>query len=286
MSPCRPAGGIAERLETGNYLRFTHLVNCTPICITDLCDERVSTVGQCRVWSHRHHLRDRLLFARLFGTTNASINFAPSWNVAPTQQAMVIRRHPNSGERQLDLLQWGLVPHFTKELKTARRPINARCETAGSSSMFRGALTDRRCIVPADAFYEWRTMPDGKQPYAVVRWDGAPLAFAGLWESWRDPAGEVIRSFAILTTTTNSTMRTLHDRMPVILEPAAWPVWLGEAPGAADSLMRPASDDVLRLWAVSRAVNSVRNNFPDLLDRIDDPHAPPPSDAPPGDNPA
>ena len=163
---------------------------------------------------------------------------------------------------------------------------HARSETAASSGMFRGALERRRCLVHADAFYEWRAMPDGKQPYAIGRKDSAPLAFAGIWEDWRGLDGETLRSFAILTTSANATMHTLHDRMPVILEEEHWPVWLGERAGDTTGLMRPANDGLLRLWAVSRAVNSVRNNGPDLLDRIDDPHAPPPSDAPPGDNPA
>ena len=139
-------------------------------------------------------------FARLFGTTGDLPNTAPSWNVAPTQAAMIVRRHPETGERRLDALRWGLVPHFTKDLKACKRPINARAETVGSSGMFRGALAARRCLVPADAFYEWRGVPDGKQPYAIARTDGAPLAFAGLWESWRDPAGEVLRTFTIITT--------------------------------------------------------------------------------------
>ena len=222
----------------------------------------------------------------LFRTSNPPPNHQPSWNVAPTQAAMAVRLHPDTGERHLDLLQWGLVPHFTKDLKTARKPINARSETADSSRMFQGALERRRCVVPADAFYEWRVMPDGKQPYAIARQDGAPLAFAGLWEGWRAPDGTALRSFAILTTTANATMGALHDRMPVILEEEHWPVWLGEQPGEPASLMQPAADDVLHLWPVSRAVNSVRNNSADLLDRIDDPHAPVPSDAPPGQNPA
>ena len=221
----------------------------------------------------------------LFKTQNAPINLPPSWNVAPTQQAMVVRRNPNRGERSLDLLQWGLIPHFTKDLKAARKPINARSETAATSGMFRDALAARRCLVPADAFYEWRAMPDGKQPYAIARWDGAPLAFAGLWEGWRSPDGEVVRTFVILTTAANVTMATLHERMPVILEEPDWSTWLGEADGNAAALLRPAADDVLRMWAVSRAVNNVRNNAAELLDQVDDPHAPPPSDAPAGANP-
>ncbi len=222
----------------------------------------------------------------LFRTAGTVPNLSPSWNVAPTQDAMVVRRHPETGERRLDLLRWGLIPSWTADLKAARKPINARSETAGASGMFKAALAARRCLVPVDAFYEWQARPDGKQPYAIARRDGTPLAFAGLWEGWRSPEGEVVRTFCILTTAANATMRQLHERMPVILEPDAWPAWLGEGGSDATALMRPANDDVLRLWPVSRAVNSVRNNGSELLDRVDDPHAPPSSDAPAGDNPA
>jgi putative SOS response-associated peptidase YedK len=207
----------------------------------------------------------------LFATVGPVPNIAPSWNVAPTQPAMVIRRHPDCGERRLDVLRWGLVPHFTRDLKTARRPINARSETAATSGMFRGALASRRCLVPVDAFYEWTAMEDGKQPYAIARVDGQPMAMAGLWEGWRAPDGEVLRSFAILTTAANDTMSVLHERMPVILEPANWSTWLGEDGADPLGLMKPAGNDVLRMWAVSRAVNSVRNNGAELLDGIDDP---------------
>jgi putative SOS response-associated peptidase YedK len=211
-------------------------------------------------------------------------NIAPNWNVAPTQSALVARRHPETGERRLDTLRWGLVPHFTRDLKACKRPINARAETIGSAGLFRGAFASRRCLVPADAFYEWKTMADGKQPYAIARRDGAPLVFAGVWEGWRDPAGEVLRSFTIVTTAANDDMAPLHDRMPVILEADAWPVWLGEVPGDYAALLRPSPAGTLRLWPVSRAVNNVRNNGPELLDRIGDPHAPIPGDAPPGEN--
>jgi putative SOS response-associated peptidase YedK len=151
--------------------------------------------------------------------------------------------------------------------------------------MFRDALARRRCLVPADAFYEWRAMADGKQPYAIARQDGTPMAFAGLWEGWRAPDGTAMRTFAILTTAANTTMSILHDRMPVVLEEDHWPVWLGETDSDAPALMRPAADDVLHLWPVSRTVNSVRNNGAELLDRIDDPLAPSPSDAPAAANP-
>ncbi len=105
----------------------------------------------------------------------------------------MVRRHPETGERRLDLLRWGLIPSWTKDLKAARKPINARSETAGSSGLFKAALGARRCLVPVDAFYEWRTMPDGKQPYAIARQNGTPLVFAGVWESWRAGAARTAR---------------------------------------------------------------------------------------------
>lgn len=193
-------------------------------------------------------------------------NFPPSWNVAPRQDAPVLRRHPETGARRLDMLTWGLVPHFTKDAQGGQRPINARAETVATSGMFRGALAQRRCLVPANSFYEWLNMPDGKQPFAIARRDGQPIAFAGLWEGWRAPdSGETVRTFTIITTAANKTLDVIHTRMPVILDEAAWPVWLGEAPGDHAALLRPAPDDLLQLWPVSRAVNNTRNNEAALL---------------------
>lgn len=204
----------------------------------------------------------------LFQTTNALTNHKPSWNVAPTTPGLVVRRHPESGERHLDELRWGFVPHYARDLKSTPRPINARAETVPTSGMFRAALASRRCLVPADAFYEWNATPGGKQPYAVARANGQPLAFAGLWSGWRAPDGEVLRTYAIITTTANDPMGWLHERMPVVLEPSDWPAWLGEAGADPVRLMRPAAPDVLRMWKVSRDVNSVRNNGPDLLAEV------------------
>jgi putative SOS response-associated peptidase YedK len=208
------------------------------------------------------------LIARLFRTSGPLPNLAPNWNVAPTQDALVVRRNPDTGERSLDALTWGLVPYFTKDLKKALRPINARAETAPGSSMFREAFRKRRCLVPCDAFYEWKAGAAGKQPYAIARTDGAPLALAGLWEAWRDPSGEVLRSFTIMTTTANADMAGLHNRMPVILEEEDWRTWLGEVPRDPLALLRPAAEGVLRLWPVSQAVNNVRNNGAALLETI------------------
>ena len=209
------------------------------------------------------------LVARLFRTTNPTPNVAPNWNTAPSQNTLVVRRHPETGERHLDALKWGFLPYWSKELAKARKPINARSETAATSGTFRAALKSRRAIVPCDAFYEWQTMSGGaKEPFAIARQDGSPLALAGFWESYKDQQGEITRTFAIMTTVANATMSFLHDRMPVILEADCWPTWLDGPDEDAMSLMRPAADTVLRLWPVSTQVNSVRNNGAHLLDRV------------------
>src|SRR5215472_17609267 len=175
---------------------------------------------------------------------------------------------PETGARHLDLLKWGLLPYWTKEPTRAQRPINARSETAATSGMFKRALAQRRCLVPADAFYEWKVVEDGKQPYAIARQDGQPPAFAGLWERFRWPDATVTRSFTILTTTPNAEMAELHDRMPVILEQRDWLLWLGEVAGDHAAPMRPAADGLLRVWPVDRRVGSPRNNGPELLTAI------------------
>lgn len=208
------------------------------------------------------------LIARLFGTKNPLPNLKPTWNMAPTMQAPVVRRHPDSGERHLDALTWGFVPAFTKILKEARRPVNARSETVATSGMFRSAFARRRCIVPAPAFYEWQAGPSGKTPYAIARADSDPMAFAGIWEGWRSPDGDILRTFAILTTPANAQMSVLHERMPVILQQPDWPVWLGEEAGDPMDLLRPVAEGVLRLWAVDKRVGNVRNDGPDLLEPV------------------
>ncbi len=205
------------------------------------------------------------LIRRLFETEDGAPNLPPSWNIAPSQDALVVRRHPATGVRHLDALRWGLIPHFTKALQGAPKPINARAETVATSGLFRGAFAARRCLVPAACFFEWRKTGAAKQPFAIGLQDGAPLALGAIWEGWRSPEGEVIRSFAIITTAANAEMRAVHDRMPLVVEPADWAAWLGETEADAAPLLRPAADGTLTLWPVSSRVNSPKNNDPDLL---------------------
>jgi putative SOS response-associated peptidase YedK len=212
------------------------------------------------------------LLHHLFRTANATPNPQPTWNMAPTRDAPVVRVNPETRQRHLDLLRWGLMPHWARDPKATRQPINARAETLATSPMFRDALARRRCLVPADAFYEWQATgagkpPAGKLPWAIARADGAPLVFAGLWEGWRGADGAVLRTFTIVTTQANATLRPLHERMPVILEADAWPLWLGETPGQAADLLRPSAAD-LRAWRVGTAVNNARNDRAELLEPV------------------
>ena len=204
---------------------------------------------------------------KLFGAVNsAPADARPSWNIAPSQRALAVRRHPETGERRIDLLSWGLVPHWTRNIRNARRPINARAETLATSPMFKPAFASRRCLVPVDAWYEWQVTPDGKRPFAFARTDRATMAFAGLWESWVTPGtGKVLRTFTIITTSANAMAAPVHDRMPVILDADDWPLWLGERTGEPAALLRPAPDMMIEAWPVGRSVNSPQNNGLELL---------------------
>jgi putative SOS response-associated peptidase YedK len=136
------------------------------------------------------------------------------------------------------------------------------------SRMFRSAFSKRRCLVPVDAFYEWKTTQGGRRPYAIARQDGQPIAVAGLWEGFRCPDGTILRTFMIITTSANAVMADIHDRMPVVVEQSDWPVSLGEAEGDVPALLRPATDEALRTWPVGPLVNTPCNNGPELLEAI------------------
>ena len=155
-------------------------------------------------------------------------NVALSWNVAPTDPFPVARYDAKVGERSLDVMRWGLVPFWAKDLKVGFSNINAKAEGIENKPAFQR----RRCLVPVDSFYEWKKTATGKQPYAIALADRGLMALAGLWENWHSPAGEWVRSFAIITTTPNELCAELHNRMPVVLGPQVWPEWLGEEPEA------------------------------------------------------
>jgi putative SOS response-associated peptidase YedK len=198
-------------------------------------------------------------------------NIAPSWNVAPTDPLPVVRYDKRAGERSLDVMRWGLVPFWAKDTKVGFANINAKAEGIEGKPAFREAFQRRRCLVPVDNFYEWKRTATGKQPYAIALADRRLMALAGLWETWRSPAGERVRSFAIVTTTPNELCAEIHNRMPVVLEPVAWRAWLGEEP--ADSpdlkaLLAPYPSEEMVAWPVSPRVGNVKNNDPSLIEPI------------------
>jgi putative SOS response-associated peptidase YedK len=195
-------------------------------------------------------------------------DLAPRWNVAPTQPvAVVVVTHEE--RRSLRTMRWGLVPSWAKDPSVGNRMINARAETLAEKPSFRAALRSRRCLVLADGFYEWTKRGDRKQPLWIHPRGGGVLAFAGLWERWTSPDGEVIESCTIVTTEANGTMRPFHHRMPVILDGEARERWLAPGPvepAALAGLLVPAPDDLLEVREVSTRVNNPAREGPDLLD--------------------
>lgn len=193
------------------------------------------------------------------------------YNLAPSQPAAVVVERPD-GRRGVTAFEWEFIPAWSAGAGETRRPINARAEGLASSRLFREAFRRRRCLVPADAFFEWAHAP-GRRPHAIRRRDRRPLAFAGLWESWRDPGtGIVRRTFAIVTTAANELVEPLHDRMPVALPPEAWSDWLdpdAAHPGLLGLLVRVQPADQLEAFPVRRLVNDVRNDGPGLLEPDD-----------------
>jgi putative SOS response-associated peptidase YedK len=193
-------------------------------------------------------------------------NFPPRYNVAPTQPIPIVRWV--AGKRHFALVRWGLLPSWVKDPKTFSLLINARGETAAEKPAFRAAMKRRRCLIPADGFYEWQKTGARKRPFFVHAKSGAPLVFAGLWETWEGPNGEQLDTATIVTTAANRTLRPIHERMPVILAPEAFDLWLDtdrvDAKTAA-ALIKPAPDDLLEAYEISTAVNRVANDNPKLI---------------------
>jgi putative SOS response-associated peptidase YedK len=225
--------------------------------------------------------------ARVFDIADDDVKVAelpPRYNVAPTQEvyAVATRRPRDEGEmprRQLGAYRWGLIPYWAKDPSVSSKMINARAEGIESKNAYQRALRRRRCIIPADAFYEWQARPGArakgrgtsKLPYMIAHRDGSPLAFAGLWELWRppdDPDAEPVRSCVIITTQANDLLAPVHDRMPVILAPDAWERWLDpaiEGPASLTDLLVPAPSSDFVMYPVSSRVSDVANEGPELI---------------------
>ena len=196
-------------------------------------------------------------------------NFPPRFNVAPTQPIAIVRLH--EGKRQFALVRWGLLPSWVKDPKAFSLLINARGKSVTDKPAFRNAMKRRRCLIPADGFYEWQAGGARKRPFYVRAKTGGPLAFAGLWETWTGPNGEEMETAAIVTTRANRTLSAIHDRMPVIVPPEAFDLWLNsnevDATTAA-ALITPAPDSLLEVFEISTDVNRVANDNPKLIEPV------------------
>lgn len=213
-------------------------------------------------------------FIKYFGIEKPHPDSLPDWparyNIAPTQAVPVIRQSLD-GTRQLDLLRWGLVASWSKDLSSGL--INARSETVSEKPSFRHAFRNRRCIIPASGFYEWRKVGSRKCPYYVYMADEGFMPFAGLWEVWKSPEGQVIETCTILTTSANATVTKLHDRMPVILQSESFTTWLDpnmHDPETLSALLTPCPPETVATYPVSTLVNNVRNDRAECIREVED----------------
>ena len=199
-------------------------------------------------------------------------DWSPRYNVAPTQPVPIIRQNPKESRRESALVRWGLIPSWAKDMSGSAMMINARSETAATKPAFSDALKLRRCLIPADGFYEWKKTGKSKQPYCFEVNDGQLFAFAGIWDRWKDPSGQWVKSCSILTTTPNAVTSAVHDRMPVILDPDCYDSWLD--PGMHDvrvvsDMLKPYDAQVMRCYPVSSRVNHVANDDEGCSTRVE-----------------
>jgi putative SOS response-associated peptidase YedK len=207
--------------------------------------------------------RRKRLVEEYFDSVSGEEDWSPRFNIAPTQPIPVIRQNPKNPVRELSLVRWGLIPSWAKDSSIAAKMINARSETAGTKPAFRDALKFRRCMIPADAFYEWKNTGSTKQPYCFEVNDGELFAFAGLWDRWKNPSGVWVETCSILTTTPNAMTSAVHDRMPVILDPDSYDLWLDPGMtnvGAASDLLKPYDARLMRCFPISTRINHVAND--------------------------
>lgn len=205
---------------------------------------------------------------RLFGATPANdLPPVPRYNICPTQPVAVVVSH--DGQRRLGPMRWGLIPRWYKHPTDGPLLFNARSETIAEKPAFAQAARRRRCLIPASGFYEWTREGEARLPWFITRADDRPMVFAGIWQAWTGPEGARIASCAIVTTGATGRMADLHDRVPVVLEPDSWPLWLGEAGHGAARLMTPLAEGALEFRRVATAVNSNRAEGPDLIEPIE-----------------
>jgi putative SOS response-associated peptidase YedK len=220
----------------------------------------------------RYRLSRRKQLVEEYFDASGEEDWNPQYNIAPTQFVPVIRQHPKEPNRVLSLMRWGLIPSWAKDISGAASMINARAETAAEKPAFRDPIRFRRCLIPADGFYEWRRTGGTKQPFCFEVNGGELFAFAGLWDGWRDPSGQWVKSCSVLTTTPNAVASVIHDRMPVILTTNDYDLWLDPGTtniGALCHLLKPLDARVMRSYPVSDRLNQVQNEGPECCTPVD-----------------
>ncbi|NNE52735.1 MAG: SOS response-associated peptidase [Sulfitobacter sp.] len=207
--------------------------------------------------------------AQLFAAAPANdLPPVPNYNVCPTNQVHIVTGD-GEDQRRLSSMRWGFIPHWYKKENDGPLLINARAETVAEKPAFRSAARERRGLIVASGFYEWtKDEEGGRDPWYIYRSDGAPLAFAAIWQDWRDAEGHRNPTCAVVTCAANKAMAAIHDRMPVVLEQKDWPLWLGEEGKGAASLMKAAPEDALEWYRVARTVNSNRAKGPELIEPL------------------
>jgi len=208
--------------------------------------------------SHR-----KQIIEEYFDASDWQDDWSPRYNVAPTQPVLVIRQHPRAPVRHISTMHWGLIPHWAKDSSGAAGMINARSETASTKPAFRDPLKYRRCLIPADGFYEWQRTGTSKQPFCFEVNQGELFAFAGLWDGWKNAEGQWIKTCSILTTVPNAVTATVHDRMPAILHPDSYDLWLDPEVnnvGVVLELVKPYDAQSMRCYPVSSRVNHAAND--------------------------
>lgn len=196
-------------------------------------------------------------------------NLPARYNIAPTQDVPVIVQASGQAAPDLVTMRWGLVPSWAKDVSVGAKMINARTETAAEKPSFRAAFRRRHCIIPADGFYEWKTIAGGKQPFRISLADDTPFGFAGLWENWMDPGGDEVLTCTILTTDASDRLRPIHHRMPVILQPDNYGYWLDSETPFSGDLKQPFDSDALRYYPVSKDVNKPANDGPACIEPVE-----------------
>jgi putative SOS response-associated peptidase YedK len=224
-----------------------------------ICDNRLMC-GRYRL------SRRKQLVEEYFGAVSEDCEWSPRYNIAPSQPVLTVRQDARKPVRKLSTMRWGLVPSWATDPSIGYKTINARAETVTTTASFREPFKSQRCLIPADGFYEWVRNGKTKQPYCFEVNDGELFAFAGLWDGWRDPQGDVVESCTVLTTTPNSLLADIHDRMPVILHPDHYDLWLDPAfrnATAVSEMLKPFDATVMRRYPVSTRVNQVQNDDAD-----------------------